>query len=55
MRLPPDGNTGTYSTTHNGMSGWDLTLIAVGVTLAVIAVTAVIHRVRPRPAPHPGR
>jgi hypothetical protein len=38
---------------HGGVAGWEIALIAVGTVLAAVAVTAMVRRVRPRPALHP--
>ncbi len=53
MRIDPDSGSGPATpaaTPHGGMAGWEITLIAVG---AVIAVTALMWRLRSRPAVHP--
>lgn len=54
--VAPDSDPSTpsaaYPTTHAGMAGWEITLIAVGAVLA-LAVAALIWRARPRPALHP--
>lgn len=38
---------------HNGMAGWEVTLIAVGAAVVAATLTAVASRARFHTSPHP--
>jgi hypothetical protein len=56
-RLITDDDAGTptpaHPTAHSAPIGWELTLIALVVILAAVAVTVVVRRLRPHPTLHP--